>query len=82
MAAPADPAGVLIVTEVVVLAVMVAAFPPTVTPVVLIKFVPEITVEVAPDVVPDTTDNEVIVGCGQLEILVTIEGAVAKLVNE
>ena len=79
---PAVPAGVVIVTEVVVFAVMVAAFPPKVTPVVLMRFVPEITVDVEPAVTPETTEREVIVGCGQLDILVTIEGGVAKLANE
>ena len=77
--APAVPAGVVMVTDVVVFAVMVAAAPPTVTPVVLIRFVPVITVDVAPAVEPESTESEVIVGCGQLEIFVTIAGVVVNV---
>ena len=59
---PAVPAGVVIATEVEVIAPSVAATPSTVTPVVPVKLVPVKTVAVPPVVLPVVTDSEVIVG--------------------
>jgi hypothetical protein len=56
--APTVPAGVVIVTDVDVIAPSVAAVPPTVTPVVPVRFVPVITVDVPPTVEPLFTDIE------------------------
>jgi hypothetical protein len=60
--APTVPAGVVIATVVDVIVPSVAAVPPTVTPVVPVRFVPVITVDVPPTVDPLFTDIEVYAG--------------------
>jgi len=59
---PTDPAGVVTVTEVDVNDEIVAAVLPKRTRTVLVKFVPVITVDVFPLVVPFVTDKLVISG--------------------
>ena len=59
---PTVPAGVVTVTEVEVNEVMVAGELPNKTRTVLVKLVPEITVEVLPAVVPFVTDKLVMTG--------------------
>jgi hypothetical protein len=55
------PAGTVIVTDVEVLLLKVAAAPPTVAPVTPVKFVPVITVVTPPAVDAEVTDREVMV---------------------
>ena len=63
--APAVPAGVLAVTEVLDTTTMfVAAMPPTVTLVAPVKLVPVMVIEVPPNVVPEVGLTLVIVGNG------------------
>ena len=62
---PAVDAGVVIESEVEVLAPRVAAVPPRVAEVTDDKFVPVITVTVPPVTVPEVTDIEAIVGSGR-----------------
>src|SRR5690349_9560486 len=62
-AAPTEPAGVVIVTEVESFAVIVAAAPPIVTPVRLPMFVPDTTTPVCPPV-SGPEEGEILDGAG------------------
>ena len=63
LALPAEPAGVMQVTDVAVLALReVHALPPMLTPVTLLKLVPVIVKLVPPAVLPIWGDLEVTVG--------------------
>ena len=62
--APLLPVGVMIDSEVSLTIVKSATAPPTVTPVVKVKLVPEIVVEVPPSTDPVVIESDVIVGVG------------------
>jgi hypothetical protein len=72
--APRVPAGIVIVRDVVVFAVIKAGVPPIVTVWTVIKLVPEIPLLTPPRVFPVFALTVVIVGAGQSEILVTLVG--------
>ena len=65
LAVPAVPVGVVAVTDVsLIKTILVAAAPPMVTPVTLVKPVPVIITRVPPKVGPEFGEIEVTVGAG------------------